>query len=498
MLPMGLHAGVTLGRYQLVRLVGEGASGSVFEANDAVLSRRVAVKVLRIPSLGGEFAERAQSRFLREGRIASRVRHAHVVAVHDFGVHEGVPFLVMEFVEGESLAQLLWREGPLPLARAVGILLPILSAVAELHASRVVHRDIKPGNVLLPRGDEARPKLADFGVSRFIEESGELTRSGTLIGTVEYMAPELARDGRAAAERSDQYALGVVLYESATGHKPFSGSTDYAVIYAAVSKEVLAPSHHEPSLPRAFDDIVLRAMHRDPEQRYGSVDELAQALLPLASEAGRARWHSEFVIPVTQPASLDEHRAGCLVSRSPSGVRTRCDTAVETARRPSSSSHPPGAPDLPASRPPSRPPPVSRGVLPSVLVVDDDDLNLQTFRRAFRSDFEITCTDSGARALELLADASFDVALVDYAMPGMNGVEFLRAARALRADFAAIMVTAHADLAEVRDALTRGWVHAVIMKPYDREGILRWVLHCHRMSSMRKTVGSMMARVKEG
>jgi serine/threonine-protein kinase len=486
---------MALGRYQLVRLVGEGAGGSVFEAHDAVLSRRVAVKVLRMASLGGDLADRAQARFLREGRIASRVRHAHVIATHDFGVHEGMPFLVMEFVEGESLAQLLWRDGALPFRRAVDILLPILSAVAELHASRIVHRDIKPGNVLLPRGDETSPKLTDFGVSRLLEEATALTRSGALVGTVEYMAPELVQDGRSAAEKSDQYALGVVLYESVTGHKPFSGSTDYAVIHAAVSKNVLPPSHHAPSLPQALEAIVLRAMHRDPEQRYGSVDELAQNLLPFASEMGRGRWQSEFAPPAAQDA-LEADGANRATSRPAAIVSTLRDSGVSRIARPFLAGPLPAsrAPEMPASRPSSRPPPA----LPSVLVVDDDDLNLQTFRRAFRADFEITCTDSGARALEALAGATFDVALVDYKMPGMNGVEFIRAARALRADFAAIMVTAHADLAEVRDALTQGLVHAVIMKPYDREDILRWVTHCRRLASMRKSVESMRAHVKEG
>jgi CheY-like chemotaxis protein len=269
-------------------------------------------------------------------------------------------------------------------------------------------------------------------------------------------------------------------------------------MHAAVSAELPAPSAQEPSLPRAFDDIVLRAMHRDPEQRFGSVDQLADALLPLASEAGRTRWSTEFVVPVAPDASRERTGADGVRSEPTPSTPTVCDRVVHTPRRSSAAPAAVRASHAPAPPPSTPPPPVARGVRPSVLVVDDDDLNLQTFRRAFRGDFEITCSDSGARALELLACTSFDIALVDYAMPGMNGVEFLRAARALRSDFAAVMVTAHADLPEVREALARGWVHAIIMKPYDREGILRWVMHCHRMTSMRKTVGLMMSHVKEG
>jgi serine/threonine protein kinase len=495
MLPIRLRAGVSVGRYQLVRLLGEGAGGSVFEAHDAVLSRRVAVKVLRVPLDGGAQAERAQARFLREGRIASRIRHAHVVTMHDFGIHEGVPFLVMEFVDGETLAQRLSREGALPLGRCVDILLPVLSAIAELHATNVVHRDIKPANVLLPRGDELRPKLADFGVSRWLEESAALTRSGGMVGTLEYMAPELTRDGRPATEASDQYALGVLLYECATGRRPFGGSNEYEVMHATLHGELAPPSVHERSLPRAFDDVVLRAMHRDPARRFGSVDQLAEALLPLASETGRTRWSSEFVVPVTPDAAREGDYANVV---SAPGGQTVADDDADRPRRPSSSGTQLRAPYVLPERPSSPPPPGVRGGRPSVLVIDDDELNLQTFRRAFRGDFEITCADSGQAALEILARLSFDVALVDYAMPRMNGVAFLRAARALWTDFAAIMVTAHADLAEVREALANGWVHSVIMKPYDREGILRWVLHCHRMASMRKTVGLMMSHVKEG
>jgi CheY-like chemotaxis protein len=132
-----------------------------------------------------------------------------------------------------------------------------------------------------------------------------------------------------------------------------------------------------------------------------------------------------------------------------------------------------------------------------VLVVDDDELNLRTFRRVFRGDFDITCADSGARALEHLAGAVCDVALVDYAMPGMNGIEFLRASRIRYPDVKAVMVTAHADLEEVRAAIVEGLVHAIIMKPYDRQTILRWVSHCHRVGAMRRSVGVMRANVDE-
>ena len=493
--PFRLRAGTMVGRYELVRALGGGAGGAVYEALDSALGRRVALKVLHVLAPGMACATRT-ARFLREGRIASRVRHPNVVDVFDFGVHDGVPFFVMELVEGESLAELLARERALPLARAVDMLLPVLSAVAALHASGVVHRDIKPANILLPRGSSGA-KLADFGVSRLADESMALTRSGAVIGTIEYLAPELIRLGTRGAEASDQYALGVLLYECTTGDRPFRGHTAYQLMHAAANGDLKAPSALVPSLPRAFDVLVLRSMHREPERRFASVDKLAEGLLSFASKSVAAHWRGEFAIPAMAETRDSEPSRRQETSASAALQPANCDEDPDRRATRSAfvssrgSVHPPNDSPLP---PPfdlcERP--------PSVLVVDDDELNLRTFQRAFRRDFEITCADSGAKALELLVGASFDVALVDFAMPEMNGVEFLRAARTLRTDLPAVMVTAHADLPEVRAAFAAGWVHAIIMKPFEREAILRWVFQCHRVASMRKTVGAMRGHLENG
>ncbi|HEX4446111.1 MAG TPA: serine/threonine-protein kinase [Polyangiaceae bacterium] len=500
MQPPQLRPGVKVGRYELVRALGGGAGGSVYEANDGVLFRRVAVKVLNVPLAGGVAAEQAEARFVREGRIASRIRHPNVIDVFDFGVHDGVPFLVMEFVDGESLAQVLLREVSLTLPRALDVLLPVLSAVAALHAKGVVHRDIKPANVLLPWGNWTRPKLADFGVSRYTNDPQTSPKCGAIVGTLEYMAPELTGESRPDEELADQYALGVLLYECTAGRRPFVGATDYELMHAVASAELTPPSRLTPALPGAFDAVVRRAMDRDPQRRYGAVEQLAEALLAFASEAAQVRWKSDRLAsaPETPHEGDDAPASGQTPVSWPSSAPLPASSSAPShaLSRPARSSSPPPPR---SSRYPASPDAVG-GARPSVLVVDDDDLNLRTFKRAFRGDFEITCADSGAQALELLARvspfAAFDVALVDYAMPGMNGVEFLRAARIARPDLAAVMVTAHGDLPEVRAALAGGSVHAVIMKPFHREAIVRWVRHCHRLATMRKTVGVMMSQVK--
>ncbi len=287
-----LPAGTTLARYELVRPIGRGGNGVVYEAFDALLSRRVALKVCAMPDAGA-LARHHEERFLREARAAAHVRHPNVVNVFDFGVEGDLAFLVMELVEGETLAALLRREGALGIARTLEILLPILSAAAKLHAHGVVHRDIKPANILLGTGDGAVPKLTDFGLSRFVEEASNLTDSGVTMGTPEYMAPEVTRGLPEASERSDQYALGVVLYECVTGARPFRGATAYDVMQAVVRGAIVPPSTLEPSLPEGFDRAVLRAMHREPRKRFASVDQLAGALVAFASEAVAERWQGE-------------------------------------------------------------------------------------------------------------------------------------------------------------------------------------------------------------
>jgi serine/threonine-protein kinase len=277
--------------------------GAVYEAEHRTLGRRVAIKVLHSLPEDASLARDAIARFEREGRAAVAVRHPHVVDVFDCGVADGVPYLAMELVDGESLAQRLRREGRLRLDEAVALLLPILSAVADLHAVGITHRDLKPANILLARGADPAPKVADFGVSRIDDGSPATTHGGALVGTPGYIAPELARAAARASELSDQYALGVVLYECTTGQRPHPGDTTEEILRSTARAEVRPPSHLEPALAGGFDAVVLRAMAADPARRFASVDELAVALLPFASAQVAARWRAEFEGPSVDAAA---------------------------------------------------------------------------------------------------------------------------------------------------------------------------------------------------
>ncbi|HLK38982.1 MAG TPA: serine/threonine-protein kinase [Polyangiaceae bacterium] len=262
-----------VGEYEIVRPIGEGASSVVYEAVQAG-GRRVALKVLRLPPGAGGISA---ARFVREARAAASVRHPHIVDVLGYGHAAGTAFLALELLAGDTLASLLRETRRLSPERALPLLLPILSAVEALHAAGIVHRDIKPANILLASPDVA--KLSDFGVSRPGDDSPTLTRSHDVLGTPAYMAPELVLFAASVAdERSDQYSLGVTLYECVTGRRPFVRSSTYETMQAVIRGNVVPPSLAEPSLPPALDEPILRAMRPDPEERFASVSDFAEAL----------------------------------------------------------------------------------------------------------------------------------------------------------------------------------------------------------------------------
>ncbi|MCU1675233.1 MAG: spk [Frankiales bacterium] len=251
------------GRYRLDRPLAKGGMATVYVATDTRLDRPVAVKVMR-PHL----AEDASfvDRFAREARAAAGLSSPEVVAVHDQGTDAatGTAYLVMEYVEGRTLRDLIRDGGPIPPARALELLEPVLRALAAAHRAGLVHRDVKPENVLL--GDDGRIKVADFGLARAVQTSNLTATTGLLIGTVAYLAPEQARAG-AADERSDVYAAGIVLWEMLTGTPPHGGDDPLAVLYQHVNDDVPPPSAVVHGIPPALDALVVRATRREPDER---------------------------------------------------------------------------------------------------------------------------------------------------------------------------------------------------------------------------------------
>jgi tRNA A-37 threonylcarbamoyl transferase component Bud32/Skp family chaperone for outer membrane proteins len=271
---MDLHGRILDGRYQLGSLLGAGGMARVYRASDRVLERQVAVKVLSPPYVQDpSFVER----FRREARSAARLSHPNIVAVFDSGSDAGEHYLVMEYVAGQSLAELLARQGRLAPRRAAELAMEVCAALAAAHAQGLVHRDVKPANVLV--GDDGRVKVTDFGIAK-AAATATLTGTGTVLGTAAYLSPEQAQGGSVDA-RSDLYSLGCVLYELLCGSPPFGSGADgppVAVATRHLHQPPEPPSARTPQVDPSLDAVVLTALAKDPARRYQSAVELQDAL----------------------------------------------------------------------------------------------------------------------------------------------------------------------------------------------------------------------------
>ncbi len=276
-----LHGRLLDGRYRVARTIARGGMATVYEATDLRLDRTVAVKVMHAQMLGhGQDGDDFAMRFVREARAAARLSHPNVVAVFDQGDDDGVVYLAMEMVRGGTLRDVLAAEAPLPPGRALALLEPVLSALAAAHRAGLVHRDVKPENVLI--ADDGTVKVADFGLARAVgADTRHTATQGVLIGTVSYLAPELVVEGRGDA-RADVYAVGVVLYEMLTGRKPHDGQSPIHVAYQHVHADVPAPSARVPGLPGYVDALVARATARDRGRRPADADVLMRQVRRVA------------------------------------------------------------------------------------------------------------------------------------------------------------------------------------------------------------------------
>ena len=269
-------AKVYSGRYEILRHVARGGMAEVYLARDQLLDRPVALKIL-FPELSVDpsFVER----FRREAQAAANLSHPNVVSVYDWGEEDGVYFIVMEFVDGRPLSSIIRSEGALLADRAAAIGAEVAAALAFAHRSGVVHRDVKPGNVLIDVNGSV--KVADFGIARAANAKENLTQTGAVMGTATYFSPEQAQ-GFGVDPRSDVYSLGVVLYETVTGRPPFSGDSPVAIAYKHVREQPVPPRRINPAIPPDFEAIVLQAMAKDPNDRYASAEELRADLLRFA------------------------------------------------------------------------------------------------------------------------------------------------------------------------------------------------------------------------
>jgi eukaryotic-like serine/threonine-protein kinase len=264
-----------LGRYDIVRVLGKGAMGMVYEARDPNLDRRVAIKTIKVENLSAEASADYEARFRTEARSAARLQHPNIVSVYDSERHGDTAYLVMEYVQGDDLKQHLDGGKRYSVEQSVSIVRDLLAALDYAHRQNIVHRDVKPANLLVEAS--GRVKLTDFGVAR-IQDSGEATRTkGSMVGTLKYMSPEQVQ-GLSVDARADLFAAGIVLYQLLTGKRPFDGESEFAIIHQIVSQHPALPSSINPQLPAALDAVVERALAKQREDRFASAQEFALAL----------------------------------------------------------------------------------------------------------------------------------------------------------------------------------------------------------------------------
>jgi serine/threonine protein kinase len=284
---------VVAGRYELEELVGTGGMSSVYRAHDRVLDRRVAIKLLHERfTRDDDYLER----FRREARAAAQLSHPNIVTVIDRGEERGRPFIVFEFIDGETLKHVVERRAPLPVGDAVAIALQVAEALAFAHARGVIHRDVKPQNVLLADG---RAKVTDFGIARLLDVDVAVTQTGTVLGTSDYMAPEQAM-GERSSTRSDVYSLGAVLYELLTGDVLFSGESFVAVALKHTSEPPPSILERRPDCPVRLAAAVDRCLAKDPEDRFASMNKLVEELHACLADLD-ARGEEEATLIVAPP-----------------------------------------------------------------------------------------------------------------------------------------------------------------------------------------------------
>ena len=286
--------GKSIDQYHILEQLGQGGMATVYRAYDTRLERDVAIKIIRTDEIPPSQLEMLLKRFEREVKSQARFSHPNIVPVFDFGEYEGMPYLVMEYLQVGTLRDKM--HGTLPLGTAVAVLAPIASALAYAHGLGVIHRDVKPSNILF--NQQRRPMLTDFGIAKLLESNqSTLTGTGLGVGTPEYMAPEQWKG--TSVPQTDIYALGVVLYEMLTGVRPYTAETPLAVALKQMSEPIRRPSDVVADIPEEVELVLFKALAKQPENRYENMTAMMQAMQKLAQGVHREKVQFPASIPVS-------------------------------------------------------------------------------------------------------------------------------------------------------------------------------------------------------
>jgi len=418
-----------IGRYELSGELGRGGTAIVYRGLDPVIKRASALKVIRKADLDAREASQILERFKRAAQAAGSLQHPNVVAIYEYGEDDDFAWIAMELVEGRSLRDHLlggWRPD---LSRLPSVLEQLLEALDYSHSHGVVHRGLKPGNILISSMGEA--KISDFGIARI--GSSQLTQQGEVLGTPFYMAPE-QHEGREIDERTDIYSAGVIVYEVLCGHPPFDGQG--ANLMRQILQDPPPPaSTYEPRLPVTIDMVLAKALAKKPQNRYRGAREFLDALRN-AFPGGTAA-----VASTTMPPPLSG------IAGNVGALRRALGTSIKAA------------PAKPAVR------------RPGVLFVDDEERVLSALGYLFRDTYDVEVANSGTAALERLHARRFHVLVSDQRMPGMPGVELLRQAKGIAPGAVRLLLTGYSDLAAIVGSVNESEVFRFVSKPWQEEDL---------------------------
>ncbi|MFN7751040.1 MAG: protein kinase domain-containing protein [Pseudomonadota bacterium] len=514
-----------IGKYRIDALIGSGGMGKVFRGYDESIERAVAIKAISLTGIPTNELAGTLDRFRREAQAAGRLIHPNIVQVYEYGKTGDLAFIAMELVAGRSLHDDLAARRRYTLREVRNLMTQLLDALEHSHRQGVVHRDVKPANILL--GDDNRVKLGDFGIARL--ESSNLTQSGQMFGTPYYMSPEQFL-GQPASAATDIYSAGVIAYELLTGVRPYTGGTPQ-IMRQVLDPEIvpIRPSRLNANVAPALDDAVMSALAKPREDRYSSAAEFSAAfaagVIDSLALTGEDIGQSDLDAAAGSPANTVAAFTGMpspAISLSPTrqappvlppaathgSIATRGRSpAARDVPRPAVSPAPPPSPPPPqpaaapaigagqrlaamrrqgAPSPGSTfpPPAASRAgttLAPSakkarLLVVDDETRILNALKSVFRQDFHVFATSDCQHALAFMARYRMHVIISDQRMPGMTGVELLRKARVLSPGTMRILLTGYADLAAIAGSINDGEIYRFVSKPWDNNelrGIVR-------------------------
>ena len=432
-----------IGKYEIQGILGKGGMGHVYRGFDPAISRAVAIKAIAKASVGADDLKHIIQRFRHEAQAVGRLVHPRIVQIYDYGEDDDVAFIVMELVNGKTLAQHLQQDVAYEIRETGEIIRQLLDGLGHAHAAGVIHRDIKPSNILV--NSDGRIKISDFGIARI--EASQLTQVGDVLGTPHYMAPEQWL-GIDIGQEADLFSVGVIAYELLTGRKPFNGSSA-TVMHQVLNQTPAKPSELNPRLSLLVDQVLHKALAKNRGDRFPTALEFSDAFRAAIEASLNHAGSTANAATATPPDGAALLGAARLLSRAAGSAVPEDDGAASLLTGDSAIT-------------------LDTGVKQArLLVIDDEERILAALKSLFRHRYHVFTTSDGNKALDFMGKHHVHVVISDQRMPIMPGVELLRRSHEISPRSVRILLTGYSDLASIVGSINDGEVYRFISKPWD-------------------------------